>query len=94
MSLKQDELRNPRSCLNKALADEPIFVLRAKDPLAPQTLRLWAAMARVAHEQHKIIEALDLAEVMEKWHTQQFAEVVATPSTVENTARPGGIQYR
>lgn len=81
--LKQNELRKPSSCLNKALFDEPIFVLRAKDPHAPQTVRLWVTMAIGHHEDEKINEALTLADQMEKWRSsnvpQTAAEVVPTP---------------
>jgi hypothetical protein len=43
MSLKRDEIANPNSCLNKAADDEPIFVLRANDPVAARIVRQWAA---------------------------------------------------
>lgn len=39
--IKSDELSNMNSCLNKAYQDEPIFVLRAKDPIAPMIIHLW-----------------------------------------------------
>lgn len=39
---KQDELHDPESCFNKAQPDEIIFVLRSKDPAAPNTIRRWA----------------------------------------------------
>lgn len=42
MSLKRDEIANPNSCLNKAADDEPIFVLRANDPIAAAVVRTWA----------------------------------------------------
>jgi len=40
--IKRNELANPNSCLNKAADDEPLFVFRANDPLAPQLVREWA----------------------------------------------------
>lgn len=52
------ELRDPNSCLNKAAADELVFVLREKDPLFAQTVRHWAAMAHYVHEPAKINDAL------------------------------------
>lgn len=70
--LKALELRTPTSCLNKADADEPIFVLRAKDLVAPQALRLWAHMADGIHEGDKIAEALKCATAMENWRTARF----------------------
>lgn len=72
---KQTELRDPLSCLNKAGPFEPIFVLRAKDPVAPQILRLWAQMAINTHEEHKVAGALGMAEVMEKWRAANVPEV-------------------
>lgn len=70
--LKKEELASPKSCLNRAASDEPIFTLRAKDPLAPQTLRHWAAMSEGTHEQSKIDEALTLAYQMEGWRKARF----------------------
>lgn len=69
--LKKHELANNSSCLNKADPDEPVFVLRAKDHLAAQTVRLWAAMAVGEHEPEKIDEARRLAETMDEWHGKQ-----------------------
>ena len=74
---KQDALRSPTSCLNKAGPFEPIFVIRAKDPLAAQTVRLWAQMAINQHEPEKVDEAMHLADQMEKWRD---ANVPTMPS--------------
>lgn len=65
--LKCEELKDATSCFSKARADEPVFVLRAKDPLAAQTVRLWASMAIGEHEKEKIASALELADQMAKW---------------------------
>jgi hypothetical protein len=75
LMLKQAELITPTSCLNKAAADEPIFVLRAKDIAAPMTLRHWAAMSNGIHEKSKIEEALRLATEMEDWHARNVPGV-------------------
>lgn len=80
MSLKQFELSNPDSCLNKAANDEPLFVLRANDPVAPLAVRMWAIMYRYAKEaagewderrQNKYREAQMLAIHMERWKQEQ-----------------------
>ena len=46
MGTKAQELemiaRN-QGCLGKAADDEPVFVFRAKDELAPDTIEFWAA---------------------------------------------------
>lgn len=45
--LKRDELKGP-SCLTSAADDEPIFVLRSSDELAPGIVREWAAQYRAS----------------------------------------------
>lgn len=71
--IKRDEIKGP-SCLTKAEDDEPLFVLRANDRLAPQIVRQWAAAYRIskgdtisALQLTKYYEALALAKAMEKW---------------------------
>lgn len=79
MSIKRDELANPEGCLNKAADDEPIFVLRANDPVASHVVRYWA-QCYVQHKQenntdgiltHKQLskaqEARGLANQMDAW---------------------------
>lgn len=74
--LKYRELESPASCLNRARDDEPVFVLRAHDKLAPGTVRDWAHRYIVSKggwqvmsgRQHlKYQEAMKLAEQMEQW---------------------------
>lgn len=79
---KADNLRNPSSCLNKAAPDEPLFILRAKDPHAAQAVRHWATMSEGTHEPEKIAQALDAANRMDAWrkHNQ--------PPTVADYAAP------
>lgn len=84
--IKRDELRSPASCLNKAQADEPIFVLRGHDPLAPQVIRLWAAMAGGLHEETQIIEALSFADDMETWRNE-LEKPVLSPGLVTSSKR-------
>lgn len=66
--LKGQELVLPCSCLNKAKATEPIFVLRGKDPVAAQAVRHWADMAeaRGLHAD-KIEEARKFADEMDAY---------------------------
>jgi hypothetical protein len=56
-------------CLRKAADDEPLFILRAKDLLAPIIVDAWVKEAEVlpgpAHP--KIIEARLQAERMRDW---------------------------
>jgi hypothetical protein len=55
-------------CYEKAHPDEPMFVLLARDPLAPQLVRQWAARAHGAGVMRiKVEEAQACAEAMERW---------------------------
>ena len=86
--LKKDELATPTSCLNKAGSHEPVFVLRAKDPLAAMTVRHWATMAHGFHEPAKIDEAFSLAMEMDRWYDKFFRESL-TPATPKPSAADG-----
>lgn len=72
--IKQDELSNPSSCLNKAARDEPLFVLRATDKRAPMAIRHWVTMSVGQQPPAKLDEALNLADQMEKWRRQHCPE--------------------
>lgn len=62
-------------CLVKAADDEPIFVLRAQDLLAPRIVREWVARAMAyGLPEAKAKEALDLAERMEQWPTRKYPD--------------------
>lgn len=61
------------SCLSKAADDEPIFVLRAQDRLAPKIVRAWAATARlhgISDDKYK--KAMQTAFEMEQWPNRKF----------------------
>lgn len=74
--LKKDELASPTSCLNKAADDEPIFVLRASDVLAPDVVRLWAGRAwQAGTPQAKVDEAYGLASQMQAWQATNGKKV-------------------
>lgn len=76
MALKADELANRNSCLNKAKADEPIFVLRAQDMCADFAVERWAeaASATLGADHPKIKEAMALAEQMRAWPTRKMPD--------------------
>lgn len=76
---KKFELLRESSCLNKAASDEPLFVLRAKDPAAPQAIRLWVEMSRGQQPDEKLAEALDLAERMREWRNKNTPEAAPGP---------------
>ena len=74
MSTKQENLDNPDSCLNKADADEPVFILRAKDPIAPVVVDFWAMLAEhvEAHELSKQADAHIVSIQMQTWRRETF----------------------
>jgi len=41
---KIEEIRDPRSCLNRAENSEMLFVLLGRDPAAPAAIRAWINM--------------------------------------------------
>ena len=64
-------------CYKKAEEDEPIFILRASDPLSPKLVRKWVSMSisrAPAHTQRNIlkwIDAMKTAKAMEEWKLQK-----------------------
>lgn len=65
-------------CYAKLADDEPYFVLRAKDPVAPALIRLWADLRSTQYGYYeKLGEARQCAADMEKW---KLAHPEAKPS--------------
>lgn len=63
-------------CYDKADADEPLFVLRSTDTLAPEIVREWAYRAKVAGTpDEKVEEARRLADSMENWQIANSRKV-------------------
>lgn len=76
MATKKEELANPNGCLNRSQDDEPIFVLVARDALAPEVVRLWAEKAiLLGTPAAKVDEALELVAQMEAWQAAHFSKV-------------------
>lgn len=69
--------------MNKAASDEPLFILRAKDPLAAQTVRLWAAMAagHPTHDGEKVSSAMAVAECMAEWRQRNVPQPISERNT-------------
>lgn len=88
--LKREELTLRGSCLNKARSDEPLFVLRANDPLAPQTVRHWATMAEGVHETEKIVDALAWADQAEAFRREKEPKVAVNTGRISGTVSAGG----
>ena len=67
---KHDEIYNPESCLNKAKADEQMFILLARDKASPATIRFWCnervALGKNVFSDPQIQEALNAADRMEQ----------------------------
>lgn len=59
--IKDQELSNPRSCLNRARPDELVFVLLARDPAMSYAIRAWIearlALGKNRREDDQIKEA-------------------------------------
>lgn len=88
---KRHELASVHSCISRAEPEEPIFVLRAKDPVAAQAVRLWANMAVGIHEPEKAQEAYALADSMDRWREERApVEVMPEPPQVSRTGRGRG----
>ena len=78
--MAEKRIERVRGCFASAAEDEPLFVLRSSDELAPAIVRLWAAMyeqqKRAAgtwdeRRQEKAIEALALADRMESYRKRE-----------------------
>lgn len=78
------EIAHTDPCFVKAGADEPIFVLRAKDLLAPRAVRYWFKLLSDAtpdgDDWHRVYEAkgreaFDHADRMQKWGETHGAKV-------------------
>ena len=61
--------------LEKIGDDEPIFVLRAQDLLAPAIVKIWAEIAQLhGLSYERWGEAIVLAEQMEEWPTRKYPD--------------------
>lgn len=74
------------NCYKAALPDEPMFVMLARDPAAPATLRYWVEQRRLLgkvateDDQERIAEAIGLAYRMENWRTVNSDPLGGTPT--------------
>jgi hypothetical protein len=59
----------------KPTEDEPLFVLRAQDILAPRVIRDWARMAEIKGcPLQKVQEANKIADAMEAWPNRKYPD--------------------
>lgn len=81
--IKHQEIAYPDSCLNKAEHDEPIFVLRAKDPAAIRTIEHWIAQRICSgfdkEEDPKIQTARQLIKEMDRWQHDNPSKIKQLP---------------
>lgn len=55
--------------VDQAEPDEPVFVLRGRDPMAPILVRLWAAQQWQEHADPEVVaDARAHADAMTEWH--------------------------
>lgn len=73
--IKRHEMDDSTSCLSKARDDEPIFILRAQDILAPIVVKYWATLASDAGVSgNKCRGAWDLANAMKQWPDRKLPD--------------------
>lgn len=81
---KADELREPHSCLNASDPAEPLFVLCGRDPVAGETVRVWAYLFKAHHvaqgtwdsvRRAKYATAKRSAEDLDAWLAQSVTVV-------------------
>lgn len=71
--IKSDELVS--GCIAKAADNEPVFVLRAQDKLAPMLVKLWADLAESrGAPAKKVADARFLAEMMHHWPKRKYPD--------------------
>lgn len=64
------------SCYDKAAPDEPLFVLRAHDRLAPQIVLEWARTAfDIGVSAQKVADALNCVNDMRDWQEKNGMKV-------------------
>jgi len=65
----------------KIAKDEPVFLLRAKDALAPDTLRFWAGLLLDQNGDSVAYKAaMKQAELMEDWQEENESKLPDMPS--------------
>jgi hypothetical protein len=73
---------NPQDCYHRALPDEPMFVLLARDPHAPHLVKLWGTLRaddilageRPESDRALVEEAVECAQMMKMWRTEHDGE--------------------
>jgi len=70
-----EQVTRGEGCLGRAEDDEPVFVLRARDMLAPEIIHEWVDRAEKAGcSAAKVAEARELANKMVHWPGRKFPD--------------------
>ncbi len=64
--------KHTSTCLIKSLDDEPVFVLRAKDPTAPEIITTWCAKNYGIQPEEKLTGAMAIAQEMQEYRRANF----------------------
>jgi len=66
--------------------DEPVFLLRAKDLFAPDTLRFWARMVQESNTDgsHELaLSVNNFADFMNEWQKKNGFKIPDTPNDIQ-----------
>ena len=67
----------------KIPVNEPVFLLRAQDKVAPQVVEIWAMMAELIGAESNIVEAAyDQADEMRAWQQHNVCKTPDAPEDV------------
>lgn len=62
------QIRDQGDEFRTLMGEEPCFILRGRDVLAPDTIRFWAGqMEMISGHSEKVADALHLADQIEAW---------------------------
>ncbi|MEE8262705.1 MAG: hypothetical protein V3R83_09610 [Gammaproteobacteria bacterium] len=76
-----DRIQDPAGLIGE---DEPVFLLRAKDTVAPKAVRAWADLADAAGASRVIVlAAIAQSERMERWQAENGRKVPDMPEKGE-----------
>lgn len=89
---KRDEVRDPKSCLNKARDDEWLFILLSRDTAAPVAVEAWIKerirLGKNADDDPQILEARQWVAAVRDGQTRQ----AIAPEHREGAGHPGGSE--
>ena len=95
------QLPDKYDCYTRALSDEPMFTLLARDSSAPGMVRQWAYERerevaqgkRAADDLEMVAEARRCANAMERWRQDNFGawrDTAIQPLSATTVERPSG----